>query len=128
MTAPRPPAVPAWLQAGDVATWLQLTPNTGQSELLAMCAAAVEPQVQAYRPDRWVVAEPVPPATELVRTYVPDAEVYQAGIMLAAKLYRRRNSPAGIEAFADSVAYVSRYDPEVERFLRSQNWRRPAWL
>jgi hypothetical protein len=43
--------------------------------------------------------------------------------MLAARLYRRRNSPGGIESFAESLAYVSRYDPEIERALRVSGWR-----
>lgn len=40
-------------------------------------------------------------------------------VMLAARLVRRRNSPAGIEAFtADATVYVRRTDPDVARLLR----------
>ena len=39
--------------------------------------------------------------------------------MLAARLIRRRNSPAGIDAFTEAgVAYVQRTDPDVASLLR----------
>jgi hypothetical protein len=38
--------------------------------------------------------------------------------MLAARLVRRRNSPAGVEAFTEmGPTYVSRFDPDVDRLL-----------
>lgn len=41
-------------------------------------------------------------------------------VMLAARLYRRRNSPNGVETItADGVAYVARYDSDVARMLRT---------
>jgi hypothetical protein len=83
---------------------------------VARCSAAVEPQVQRARPDRW---------TPDRLTYVPDPEVYQAGVMLAARLVRRRNSPAGVETFGESVTYVSRYDPEIARALRQGAYALP---
>jgi hypothetical protein len=44
---------------------------------------------------------------------------------LAARLVRRRNSPGGLESFAESLVYVSAYDPEIQRALRQGPWRRP---
>lgn len=39
-------------------------------------------------------------------------------LMLAVRVHRRRNSPNGIEAMTgDAIAYVSRHDPDVSRFL-----------
>lgn len=115
---------PVWLDPDDVTAWL--TANGGavgvRAELISWCAAAVEPQVQRARPDQWVITDPDSGA----RTYTPDAEVYQAAVMLAARVARRRNSPSGIETMADTVSYVSRYDPEIERALWQGHWAKPA--
>lgn len=49
-----------------------------------------------------------------------------AALMLGARLYRRRNSPAGVEAFtAQGVAYVARYDPDIARILRVDGFTKP---
>lgn len=41
-------------------------------------------------------------------------------VMLALRLYRRRNSPNGVETITgDGVAYVARYDTDVARLLRT---------
>lgn len=50
-------------------------------------------------------------------TWHADTEL--GAVMLAARLVRRRNSPAGVEAFnADATVYVRRNDPDVSRLLR----------
>jgi hypothetical protein len=127
MTAPEPPDpvvfTPAWLAPADVKNWLRgHGADVTDDPLIQRAAAAVESQVQAARPDRWspvnLTIEPPEPAT-----YVPDAEVYQAAVMLAARVVRRRNSPGGLETFAESVIYVSQYDPEIQRALRQGPWR-----
>lgn len=112
MTAP----APAWLDPAQVKRWLHLT-DPADDDLVADCCAAVEPQVQRARPDQYTGDPPV---------YQPDGEVTQAAVMLAGRVYRRRNSAGGIESMADSVVYVSRYDPEIERALRQGGWRMPA--
>lgn len=48
-----------------------------------------------------------------------DKRAELGAVMLTARLIRRRNSPAGVEAFtADGVAYVRRTDPDVANLLR----------
>lgn len=118
MAAPEP----IWLDVDDVVAWLTASGGAAgvQAQLVTACAAAVEPQVQRARPDQWVTAE------DGTRTYTPDAEVYQAAVMLAARVARRRNTPSGIETMADTVTYVSRYDPEIERALWQGHWARPG--
>lgn len=55
------------------------------------------------------------------------AQVQLAGIMLAARLVRRRNSPSGVEALTDAgTSYVSRYDPDIARMLELDGYERPA--
>lgn len=109
-------SVPVWLSPASVKAWLRLA-DTADDDLIEACCAAVEPQVQRARPEFWSAAGP---------PYVPDAEVYQAAVMLAAKVYRRRNSPGGLEAFSESVMYVSRFDPEVQRALHQGAWAMPG--
>jgi hypothetical protein len=134
-----PPAspvfVPLWLAPSDVSDWLtQSGAAPADMDRITRVCAAVEPQVQDARPDRWVY--PVPPAALLRAareaavplavegTYVPDAEVYQAAVQLAARVVRRRNSPGGLESMAESVMYVSKWDPDIQRALRQGPWRR----
>lgn len=50
--------------------------------------------------------------------------IVQGATMLAARIVRRRNSPAGVEAFTDlGPQYVSRYDPDLDRMLGLGGWR-----
>jgi hypothetical protein len=58
--------------------------------------------------------------------YDPDGEVYQTAVMLAARLVRRRNSAAGIETFSDTIAYVSRWDPDLQQGMRTGAYAWPA--
>ena len=54
------------------------------------------------------------------RLDLPYDEPTRLGVtMLAARWYRRRLSPAGIEAITDTGAsYVARTDPDIARLLR----------
>jgi hypothetical protein len=128
-----PEYTPAWLDVADVKAQLRLSgADTADDDLVVRCAAAVEPQVQRARSDAWVYydpddpypPDPPPPGWPVV--YEPDAEVYQAAVMLAARLVRRRNSPGGVESFGESVTYVSRYDPDIGRALHSGSWALPG--
>lgn len=54
------------------------------------------------------------------------ADVVEGALMLAARLHRRRNSPAGVEAFNEMGAiYVSRRDPDVAMLLGLGEWTPP---
>lgn len=61
----------------------------------------------------------------------PAAEVKpqhaHGATMLAARVFRRRNSPAGVEALGDlGPVYVSRNDPDLAMMLGLANYRRPV--
>ena len=93
------------LAADDVRAWLRL--DDGRDvELVVDVAAATTAYVDALPvagldPDPW--PEPV----------------YLAATMLAARWYRRRNSPAGVDQVTDAGAvYVTREDPDVARLLQ----------
>ena len=88
-----------------VKQWSSLEDATDFDALLEVCEATV-----AY-----VSALPV----------VKDAsalspQVVLGMVMLASRLYRRRNSPIGIDSFtADGgVAYVARFDSDITMMLR----------
>lgn len=67
-----------------------------------------------------------------IATTVRDLETWPADLvtganMLAARLYRRRNSPAGLETFGDlGASYVQRYDPDVSQLLALGSHSYPA--
>ena len=47
--------------------------------------------------------------------------------MLTARLHRRRNSAAGIEAMTElGATYVSRYDNDIARLLRIDSFQTPV--
>ena len=123
-TDPTPPVFAlAWLAPSDVKAWLRLDgvePN--DDDLVRRCCGLTELYVQRCRPDGW--DDDPDPAT---RSYVPDAEIYQAAVMYASREYRRRNSPGGIESVTDAgVTYVSKYDSDIERALRTGAWAEPG--
>ena len=119
MTGPAPQAhVPVWLSTDDVLTQLHIYPVAADVRALVQeCAAAVEPAVQRYRYDGWDASTP--------RVYVPAVDVYRGAVLMAARLFRRRNAPVGNETFGESVAYVVNRDPETQELLRTGPWLMP---
>jgi len=101
--------------------WLKIipTPVAGSADyvLLEQCCAWAEQTAQAYRQEFY---------DDTTGAYTPDAEVLGASTVLAGRIYRRRNSPSGIETFSDTALFVARFDPEVERGLRMGSWLAPA--
>ena len=66
-----------------------------------------------------------------IRALVPPApwpaDAYQGMLMLAGRLWERRNSVAGVQAFTEmGPSYVARYDPDIERLLGVGPWLPPA--
>lgn len=120
---PSPPTfIPLWLAPESVANWLHQAwappggPEDVDRKLLIECAAAAEPYAQRCRPE-WKTAS---------GAYIPDAETYHGAVMYAAREYRRRNSPAGIEVYGEGASFVSRFDPDIDRCLRTGAWAPPA--
>lgn len=121
---PTPPAFqPVWLAPSDVKGWLRLNQqDTTDDALIQAVSAMTEPYVQRCRPE-WLLPSGSDPAQ---LTYQPDAETYQGAVMYAAREYRRRNSPAGIETFGETTSFVSRYDPDIDRALQTGSYARPV--
>lgn len=118
-----PPRVftPTWLSPVDVKAWLRINDSdVDDDDLVVRVCAMTEVYVARCRPE--FVDLTVEPAE-----YDPDAEVYQGAVMYAAREVRRRNSPAGVQAFSDGqVSFVARYDSDIERALRTGAWARPG--
>ena len=115
-----------WLLIGDVKDQLRLDgDDTDDDLLIARCIGSAEIKMQRARSDQYVYPDPAiyPPPPPV---YNPDAEVYQTAVMLAARLVRRRNSAAGIETFSDTIAYVSRWDPDLQQGMRTGAYAWPA--
>ena len=111
-----------WLLIGDVKDQLRLDgDDTDDDLLIARCIGSAQIKMQRARAGQYVPApDPAPPV------YTPDGEVYQTAVMLAARLVRRRNSAAGIETFSDTIAYVSRWDPDLQQGMRTGAYAWPA--
>lgn len=109
-----------WLAVDDVKRWLRLTDAVDDAILADVCLS-VQPWVERCRPE-WSNTDEA--TGDLV--YTPDPETYRGAVMFAAKVFRRRNSPGGIESFADNLSFVARWDPEVARFLRTGDYMTPA--
>lgn len=61
----------------------------------------------------------------VARVNPPTDDVHTGATMLAARIYRRRNSPGGVEAFTDAAVYISRTDPDVAALLSIGNYKSP---
>lgn len=56
----------------------------------------------------------------------PD-DVRQGATMLASRLWKRKNSPAGVEALGtDGPLYVRRNDPDIAMLLQLGDWSEPS--
>jgi hypothetical protein len=119
-------SAPTWLDPADVILWLRTeapaagTPEEGE---LARVCASTEAYVERCRPEWWLPDEADPDQVN----YQPDDETRQGAVMYAARQVRRRNSPSGIEVSIDgNPVFVSRYDSDIERALRTGTWNKPG--
>ena len=93
--------------AERVVQWGSLKATTVTDEsLLSVCGAAI-----AYVSALPVVADRV--------SGEPSEAAYVGMTMLAARLYKRKDTPSGLESFGEwGSSYVSRYDPDIATLLR----------
>lgn len=107
-------------------------PATGPADLAAVKAelgypAAADPvrdpriQLRVDAVNSWVRQLPV--ASDALTYGAPPpawpAYISTGAIMLATRLWRRKDSPSGVEAFTDGTAfYIQRNDPDIARLLK----------
>jgi hypothetical protein len=94
------------LSTDDVRAWLKLEPGADETVLELAVAAT----------NAWILASvPYVANVDPAAPWSPDVTL--GATMLAARWYRRRNTPAGIEAFTDNVVYLPRRDGDVDYLL-----------
>lgn len=103
------------ITASDVASFLKLPPGESESEPLQLATAAAVALVESYHGPIDNSSQPAGAANMKLGT-----------IMLAARVYRRRNSPAGVEALGElGPVYVSRNDPDLAQLLKIGRYQVP---
>lgn len=118
----------AW---GDTYSDQVILDDAGAGEVDHTYAAAGTYQAVAFNDTANVVGTyrfTVPGSgTVTPQPYAPDAEVYQGAVMYAARLLRRRNSPAGVETYGDlGATFVAKYDPDIDRALHTGSFTPPG--
>lgn len=104
--------------ADRVRGWLQLTPgDTAEDAIITECVAAANSVVGRYVGEDEPTDDTVPSAT--------DCRI--AATMLASRLYRRRNSPEGIQGITpEGIAIgIVRSDADIARLLRIDSYTIP---
>ena len=116
-----PPPGPATLAA--VRDLLKIT-TTDDDPLIVNAVDAANAYVGEL-PTRFLVTPDPDPELPPVLSW--PANTTLGANMLAGRLYRRRNSPAGVEAFSDlgGAVYVQRNDPDIALLLRTGAYARP---
>lgn len=107
-----PPEGPATLP--NVKVQLDITDNDDDAKL-EFIIAAVNSQVRT-----WPVAEQGSGQDQW------PVRIQLGAVMLCTRLFRRKNSPAGVESFGSNGAvYVQRNDPDIAMLLGLGNWSAP---
>lgn len=90
-----------------IKAWVKL-PTAADDALLDDIAEAVNSQVRCWRVSQAAVGSEDWPE-----------RIVRGATMLGARLYRRRNSPAGVEAFgSEGAIYVQRMDFDIAALLQ----------
>lgn len=114
---PAAPGVGPWpgvtpITPADVKAWLKIAADDTADDVIlqSICDAVMV----------WVSA--LPYVAALDHEFDWPADVRQGAVQLAARWYRRRLSPSGIDAVTDAGAvYVARSDPEISQLLHLDN-------
>lgn len=101
------------ITAQEVIDWMNVTLPTDDAHL-----ALVVPAVNAY-------VGSLPNIDWTVDGLIWAETTRLGAIMLAARMYRRKNSPGGIEAVGEVTTYVARYDSDIARLLNIDSFKKP---
>lgn len=98
--------------------------DTRSNDELDGIVAAVNSEVRTWSISADAVSWTDPDGTVHPAAW-PD-RIVQGATMLAARLFRRKGSPAGVEAFGSlGAAYVMRTDPDIAMLLKLGSHARP---
>ncbi len=110
MTAP----IPAACTVNQVKAHLRVT-DTTDDDLITDVVGAVNALMALWFGTAAIAADGWPANQE------------QGAVMLAARVYRRRNSPSGVESLGElGPVYVSRNDPDIAALLGLGAYERPT--
>lgn len=99
----------AWATVEELKEWMDLPANAGDDATLTQCLTVAQSHM-VQRLDADLLTEAAIPPAE-----VPE-DVKLALLMRANSLYRRRQTPEGVQGVGDfAVIRVGRTDPDVER-------------
>lgn len=91
-------------------------------ERLQLIVDAVNSQVRSWPVS--LAAVDTDPAADPARPW--PARITMGATLMVARLFRRKNSPAGVEAFgSEGAAYVMRSDPDIAQLLELGSWTGP---
>lgn len=106
--------------AKGIVTWMKLPATESGNDEVKMVAGATLAYVRGLP-----VWHGAPDDAEGQASHADQVRLGCA--MLGARLYRRRNSPNGVEGITDQgTSYVARHDPDVSRLLELDSYVRPA--
>lgn len=107
----------AWLDVDAVRAHIGLDPaDTFDDAWLAEAVDAAADVVERLRAD----------LLDDLGAYTPTPSVHTGAVMLAARVYARRNSPTGLAQYGDlGAAIVPRLDADIERLLGLGAWAPP---
>lgn len=95
--------------------------DTADDARLGQIVAAVNAAVRT-----WTCALDSSAPDTPVGDRVWNARTSEGATLLSARLFRRKNSPSGVEAFGElGPVYVQRNDPDVAMLLRLGSWSGP---
>lgn len=90
--------------------------DTHDDEFVSAVVAAVNTKIRCW-----------PIAARAMEWEDWPADIAEGALMLGARLYRRRNSASGVEAFgAEGILYVRRSDPDIAMLLELGEYQPPA--
>lgn len=114
MTTPVDPA--PWLPAADVLGHLGIDdPESAAGVDAERARLAAAAHVERARPDLF-----------LAGVFTADAAVRYGAALLAARLYARKQSPAGLASYGEfGPAAVLRLDPDIERLVGIGRYAKP---
>lgn len=99
--------------------------DTTDDDTLEIIVAAVAALVRTLPVAGDASADPTTDPIVLLDEW--PAYVEYGSTLLAARLFKRRNSPAGVESFGEfGAVYVMRNDPDIAQMLRLGSWARPG--
>jgi hypothetical protein len=101
------------ITTADVKAWLRLDDTTDDALLDEVTGAT----------NAWVAQTAY--VRELGDVAAWPDDVHLGAVMLAARLYRRRNTPSGVEPFTDGAVYLPRRDADVDMLLHQGYYAPP---